>query len=186
MTDNEIEKALESCRNVGSCKKCPCEKDGSCKQMLGEALDYINRLKQEIKITDAMTIAKKSAQTAFESCVKQSGKIKVFSLDPTILFKTADKTDNHKQICESIHEMYKSKNADYGDSFSDMFAEYGIITALARIGDKYNRIKNIYKKENRIHVKDESVKDTLLDMANYCIMTVMELESENKTQNGGK
>ncbi|MBD5086680.1 MAG: DUF1599 domain-containing protein [Clostridiales bacterium] len=107
------------------------------------------------------------------------------SLDSDIQ-KTANKNYLHKQICEFIHETYTRKNADYGDSFSNMFAEYGIITALARIGDKYNRIKNIYKKENRIHVKDESVKDTLLDMANYCIMTVMELESENKTQNGGK
>lgn len=185
MTDEEIEKALRYCRTVGNCRKCPCDKDGSCKSMLGEALDYINRLKQAIKMTEKMTIANKSAQTAVESCAKLFGNIKFVSLDPDIQ-KTANKTYLHKQICEFIHETYKSKNADYGDSFSDMFAEYGIITALARIGDKYNRIKNIYKKENRIRVKDESVKDTLLDMANYCIMTVMELESENKTQNGGK
>lgn len=88
-----------------------------------------------------------------------------------------NKTAKHKQICEYLTETYKSKNADYGNSFGEMFAELGIITAVTRIGDKFNRIKNLAKKSPQdMQVKSESIKDTLLDMANYCIMTVIEME----------
>ena len=47
--------------------------------------------------------------------------------------------------------------------------------ARIRLGDKYLRFKTL-SKGNTAMVKDESIKDTLLDMANYAIMTVLELE----------
>lgn len=80
-------------------------------------------------------------------------------------------------ICKSLNKVYIQKNHDYGNSFGDMYQKLGIITAVTRIGDKYNRLVNLVslpKEEQK--VKDESIKDTLLDMANYCIMTVMEIE----------
>lgn len=88
-----------------------------------------------------------------------------------------DKYSVHEELCKSLHETYVRKNNDYGDSFSEMFKELGIITAVTRIGDKYNRIKNLVKNGEQM-VKDESVTDTLLDMANYCIMTVIELRDK--------
>lgn len=81
----------------------------------------------------------------------------------------------HKEICNKLNETYRKKNTDYGDSFGAMFRELGIITAVIRIGDKFNRLKTLAIKESA-EVNDESLKDTLLDMANYCIMTVMEIE----------
>lgn len=81
----------------------------------------------------------------------------------------------HKEICDKLNEIYRKKNTDYGNSFGTMFSELGIITAITRIGDKYNRLKTLAIKESA-EVNDESLKDTLLDMANYCIMTVMEIE----------
>lgn len=81
----------------------------------------------------------------------------------------------HKEICDKLNETYRKKNTDYGDSFGAMFRELGIITAVTRIGDKFNRLKTLAIKESA-EVNDESLKDTLLDMANYCIMTVMEIE----------
>lgn len=87
------------------------------------------------------------------------------------------KATKHKQICEFLNNVYVSKNKDYGDSFGQMFEELGIISAVTRIGDKYNRLKNLATKPSEERaVKDESIKDTLLDMANYCIMTVIELD----------
>lgn len=89
----------------------------------------------------------------------------------------------HKELCNDIHETYKSKNSDYGNSFSDTYAKLGIISALTRISDKYNRLVSLCTKpENERKVLDESISDTLLDMANYCIMTVMELESEKNKE----
>lgn len=90
-----------------------------------------------------------------------------------------DKLKEHEKICEQLNSIYEAKNADYGDSFGEMFHELGIITAVTRIGDKFNRIKNLAKKPTGLQqIKSESISDTLLDMANYCIMTVIEMSEE--------
>jgi len=89
--------------------------------------------------------------------------------------KYASKYNRHAEITEQMHDLYSRKNEDYNDSFGRMFQELGPITALTRIGDKFERIKSLVTRGRQL-VDDESVKDTLLDMANYCIMTIIELE----------
>lgn len=90
-----------------------------------------------------------------------------------------EKQNKHKRICEQLNEIFVNKSNDYGDSFGRTYNELGIISAITRISDKYNRIVSLSKKtKEEIKVKDESIKDTLLDMANYCIMTVIEMESD--------
>ena len=84
-----------------------------------------------------------------------------------------NKTQLHKNICNYLTETYESKNKDYGDSFSKQFQEYGLISSAIRLEDKLSRFKNLIK--NEAQVKDESIEDTLLDMANYANLTVMEL-----------
>lgn len=44
-----------------------------------------------------------------------------------------------------------------------------------RLGDKFNRFKNLTRSGLR-QVVDESIRDTLIDLANYAIMTVMEID----------
>lgn len=88
-----------------------------------------------------------------------------------------NKTVRHGQICNEIHELYIKKNHDYGDSFSDSYTENGMVMARIRIGDKFNRFKNLIRED--INVKDETIRDTLIDLANYAIMTIIELENEN-------
>lgn len=90
-----------------------------------------------------------------------------------------NKQEYHKKLTESIHETYLKKNADYGDSFSESFKEFGIISAVVRMSDKWNRIKNLAKL-NKPQVYDESIRDTLLDLSNYCIMTVQELDLQKQ------
>lgn len=87
------------------------------------------------------------------------------------------KIDKHKQMCDALHEIYKQKNAAYGDSFGDTFKRLGIISAVTRITDKYNRLVNLATHKD-IHTGDESIIDTLVDLANYALMTAMELEIE--------
>ena len=87
------------------------------------------------------------------------------------------KVDKLEQLTEQLIETYKAKNADYGDSFADSFKEFGITSAVVRMNDKMNRIKSLSKGEDR-QVKDESLTDSLMDLANYALMTVIELDQQ--------
>ena len=88
------------------------------------------------------------------------------------------KVVRHDGVCEELNALYEKKNADYGDSFSKTFAEYGMAVACIRLSDKLERLKRLTKAE--AEVKDESIRDTLVDLANYAIMTIMEVDSEKE------
>lgn len=85
------------------------------------------------------------------------------------------KLDKHRKICEELNKIYEAKNKDYGDSFSKSFKEYGMVMPAIRLEDKINRYKQLIK--NTAQVKDESITDTLMDLANYAIMTIIEIEN---------
>jgi hypothetical protein len=68
--------------------------------------------------------------------------------------------------------LFIKKNADYGDSYK----QYGLVGVLVRLQDKINRALNITK--NGIQIKDESLRDTLIDLHNYAAMALMESDSE--------
>ena len=79
----------------------------------------------------------------------------------------------HEQICKDLHKTYLIKNADYGDSFKESLDEDGLIAAVVRMRDKVNRLKSLKDKVGQV---DESLSDTVLDLANYAIMTAMWIE----------
>ena len=85
------------------------------------------------------------------------------------------KVQRHKIICEEINDLYARKNHDYGDSFHQTFVEEGMAMARIRLGDKFNRFKTLSLGGDQ-KVNDESIRDTLIDLANYAIMTVLEME----------
>lgn len=89
--------------------------------------------------------------------------------------ETKSKVQLHKEICTEINELYAKKNHDYGDSFHQTFVEEGMAMARIRLGDKLNRFKTL-SRGNEQKVNDESIRDTLIDLANYAIMTVLEME----------
>lgn len=89
----------------------------------------------------------------------------------------ADKADRLEKLMAEMLEIYKAKNKDYGDSFSESFEELGLIAPIVRMNDKMNRIKSLTKKGDR-QVKDESLRDSLMDLANYALMTVVELDQQ--------
>ena len=91
------------------------------------------------------------------------------------------KYDKMKDLTNEILKIYREKNADYGDSFSKSYKEFGIIAPVVRMSDKMERIKQLSKAED-IKVKDESLRDTLIDMANYALMTAVEMELENEIE----
>lgn len=84
----------------------------------------------------------------------------------------------HAKITEEIHDMFVKKNADYGNSFEKSLDEWGLIVSAMRTQEKLDRVKTSLKHE--LKVKDESVEDSFLDIANYAIMTVMWLRKEKE------
>ena len=87
------------------------------------------------------------------------------------------KVEKHLSICNQLNAIYERKNHDYGDSFAKSYREYGMTMPCIRLEDKLNRLKTLVKSGDA-KVVDESVRDTLLDLANYAIMTVLEMDSE--------
>jgi hypothetical protein len=73
-------------------------------------------------------------------------------------------------------ELFKKKNADYGDAF----ANYGPVGVIVRMGDKIHRLMSVSNSKISL-VNSESLRDTLIDLHNYAAMAVMLLD-ENKTQ----
>ena len=93
------------------------------------------------------------------------------------------KLERHERLCEMLHEIYAKKNHDYGDSFGQSYKEWGITAAMTRMSDKWNRLKTLAKlPDEERRIEDEKITDTLLDLANYCLMTYMEVTDEEKSQ----
>lgn len=85
------------------------------------------------------------------------------------------KEDKFQQITSELLETYKAKNADYGDSFAKLFEEYRMTYSIIHLQEKINRIKSLQQKGN--DVKGETYLDSLKDLANYAILTLVELDN---------
>lgn len=90
----------------------------------------------------------------------------------------------HKELLDYLHELYITKNADYGDSVHETFEKYGLTSYLVRIEDKINRARTITTKAALVN--DEKIEDTLLDLANYAILAAMELKIIREENNGNQ
>ena len=77
-----------------------------------------------------------------------------------------------KRITGEMVELYERKNADYGDSFGVLYERYGLQSTIIRLWDKLLRLERLSKADAM--VSDESVDDTLIDIANYAVMTLVE------------
>lgn len=110
----------------------------------------------------------------------------IFDNNSVHAFSKKSEPDNvarHRKIVLGLNELYAKKNADYGDSFHDTYIEEGMAMARIRLSDKLNRFKSLTR-NNQQQVKDESIRDTLLDLANYAIMTVIEMDREADAKAG--
>ena len=87
-----------------------------------------------------------------------------------------NKIEIHRALCEKSNAVYAAKNHDYGDSFAKTRAVVPN-AILVRLHDKLNRLTTLMTGENAM-VKDESIDDTLLDLANYALMELVEREAE--------
>lgn len=86
-----------------------------------------------------------------------------------------------KELTNKMNEIHKIKNHDYGNSVHQTYLDFGLTSFLVRMQDKMNRLKSLSKKDAL--VKDESIEDTLLDLANYSILALIELKEERNDKN---
>lgn len=79
-------------------------------------------------------------------------------------------------ITTDLSDTLIAKNHDYGNSFGDLVKEYGNIAMLIPLKNKMHRLDTLIKSDNQ--VKDESIEDTLRDLAGYAILSLIELEQQ--------
>lgn len=85
----------------------------------------------------------------------------------------------HQELVNYLHNLYIAKNTDYGNSVHDTYMKYGLVSYLVRIEDKLNRARTLSQKERMVN--DEKLEDTLLDLANYAILAVIDLKQEEQS-----
>ena len=150
-------------------------------------LGSIDRI-QHIKVIDIAITDKKCKIVAFfkpelAACVDivDLAMYSIFSdFKETPIKKESEKSDadRFKEITDKMSDTYKRKNSDYGNSFSKLFEECGMTYAYGHLAEKVERINSLRK--NDAKVQGESMIDSLYDLANYSILTIMEIEKRKE------
>lgn len=107
-----------------------------------------------------------------------SGPVDVLTTSSASTKQPTGDSDVFRDITNGMYDTFKAKNHDYGNSFSELFAECGMTYAYGHMAEKLKRVKSLMSDEAK--VKGESMRDSLLDIANYAILTIMELDKTKK------
>lgn len=92
---------------------------------------------------------------------------------------TLHKAEILRDICDEEVETFIRKNTDYGDSFANLRRALPE-AVLVRIYDKWSRLATLMRPGATAQVNDESIEDTLADLANYANMELLERRLERK------
>lgn len=88
-------------------------------------------------------------------------------------FNAMDRVEQMEKVQKDGLELFKRKNADYGDAF----ANYGPVGVIVRMGDKIQRLSSVSKNGVTL-VNNESLRDTLIDLHNYAAMAIMLMDED--------
>ncbi len=93
----------------------------------------------------------------------------------------------HRECIEKMHTTLIEKNHDYAGASADPFSNFTRVEVLdicspeqgflTRMSDKFSRITT-FVKQGVLKVKDETVVDSLVDLANYCILMAAYIKSK--------
>ena len=95
-----------------------------------------------------------------------------------ILQIMSQRVEQMSRVQNEALELFKRKNADYGDAF----ANYGSIGVIVRMGDKIQRLVSVTNRSVSL-IDNESLRDTLIDLHNYAAMAIMLIDEKNKNKN---
>ena len=104
--------------------------------------------------------------------------IDALSNRPVFTEQPTGDADAFRDITNGMYDTFKAKNSDYGNSFAELFKECGMTYAYGHMAEKLKRVKSLMSDEAK--VKGESMRDSLLDLANYAVLTIMELDKAKK------
>jgi actin-related protein len=100
-----------------------------------------------------------------------------FVSDKNYLIDLGDSNSLFEEVLDEMATLHRKKNHDYGDSFATLFKDFGLAYSVPRIYEKATRLKTLLKAKNEVN---ESIRDTLLDIASYAVMTIVELDNNNQ------
>lgn len=83
---------------------------------------------------------------------------------------------NTARFAETVKEMtelYAKKNHDYGNAFGEIIKEVGLPYGVGKLKEKLKRIETLIKSKAEVN---ESLEDSLIDLACYTIMTLNYLD----------
>ena len=80
------------------------------------------------------------------------------------------------EYTREMAETFARKRADYGQTTTETFEKFGPISMLVRMHDKLGRLDNLFGTGKEPY--NESVIDTLIDLANYSLITILELQKQ--------
>tara|TARA_Y100000591_G_scaffold282908_1_gene263573 strand:+ start:284 stop:682 length:399 start_codon:yes stop_codon:yes gene_type:complete len=86
-----------------------------------------------------------------------------------------DRVSQYKTVHTEALSLFTKKNQDYGDAF----ANYGPVGVIVRMGDKINRLASVTGSSVTL-VKNETIRDTLIDLHNYAAMAIMLMDEKEK------
>jgi len=130
----------------------------------GSLVAINDEFKKCLEITPNGIILKEHAKL-HELLVKMHIFSAMYVMSPKIGENILDEFDN---IHDEAFELFRAKNADYGDAFAD----FGVVGILVRLNDKLRRILSITE-SGQMLVKCETIQDTYMDMNNYSAMALM-------------
>jgi len=94
-----------------------------------------------------------------------------------------DQNDPFVGVLKKMATIHAAKNTDYGNSFelaAKMLGRPVVEVLLSRMADKLARACNLVQRNGEAAVKDESLSDTLVDLANYAVLAVVALGKNNQ------
>jgi hypothetical protein len=92
-------------------------------------------------------------------------------------FASIDRVKQMENVQNEGLELFKKKNADYGDAF----ANYGTVGVIVRMGDKIQRLVSVSDRQISL-VDTETLRDTLIDLHNYAAMAIMLLDENTSSK----
>ena len=91
-----------------------------------------------------------------------------------------EKNKEFNSIIQNMYNLYVKKNENYGNSFGKLYEDLGPISGLVPLHNKLNRLTSLIKGSKN---NFESIEDTLIDLANYAIMNLIELKNSSSKEN---
>ncbi len=91
-------------------------------------------------------------------------------------YKSNDRI-SFEAVTDEMTDTFTTKNAMYGNSFETLLDEVGEVAGVGQIYHKTNRLVSLAKGTQN---DAESTRDTLMDLANYCVMQVMWMDKQTR------